>query len=60
MTIRKMSAKHPELASPALFGKLAKRISDVMSELTGDTTDKPYGIRKGPGAGHYCKADQAK
>lgn len=61
MTIRKMAAKHPDMASPALFGKLSKSVEKVMEDLTGDEgSGKPYGIRKGPAMGHYCRAHQSK
>jgi hypothetical protein len=59
MTIQKMAAKLPHLADPTLFSSLAKRVGEVLKELSGDEDTKPYGVVRGPAGGHFCRADQA-
>jgi hypothetical protein len=59
MTIQKMASKLPHLADPTLFSSLAKRVGEVLKELSGDEDTKPYGVVRGPAGGHFCRADQA-
>lgn len=58
-TVALMVKAEPTLNEPGLYALLSKRVEDQLHELTGESDDKPFAMKRGKGGGFCRKVDQA-